>query len=117
MKFCHALMVLLPVMFVTIALAEDVFVYDAHGKHDPFNALVTTSGSVQIYDSDLTVGDMTLEGVLEDPGGNSAAIINGKIIKVGDLLGPYQVQSIASDHVVLLKDGEGFTLNIKKGGQ
>lgn len=96
--------------------AEDVFVYDPHGKHDPFNPLVTTTGSVQIYDTDLTVADMTLEGILEDPGGNSAAIINGKIVKIGELIGPYQVQSIANDHVILLKDGEGLTLNIKKGG-
>lgn len=96
--------------------SEDVFVYDPHGKHDPFNPLVTSTGSVQIYDSDLTVADMTLEGILEDPGGNSAAIINGKILKVGDQIGAFQVQSILSDHVILLKDAEGFTLNIKKGG-
>lgn len=96
--------------------AEEQFVYDAHGKHDPFNPLVTPTGSVQIYDADLTASDMTLEGILEDPDGNSAAIINGKILKIGEQIGPYLIQSIGSDHVIILKDGEGFTLNIKKGG-
>ena len=107
------------VMMVVYCLnlsAEVVFVYAPHNKHDPFNPLVTKTGSVQIYEADLTVSDMTLEGIMEDPGGNSAAIINGKIVKIGDQIGPYQVQSVINDHVILLKDGEGFTLNIKKGG-
>ncbi len=104
------------IMARCVTFAEDVFVYDAHSKHDPFNPLVTSTGSVQLYDADLTVADMTLEGILEDPGGNSAAIVNGKILKIGDQIGPYQIQTITSDHVILLKDGEGFTLNIKKGG-
>ena len=103
------------VMVHSRVFGEDVFAYDPHSKHDPFNPLVTVTGSVQIYDADLTVADMTLEGILEDPGGNSAAIVNGKILKIGDQIGPYQIQTITNDHVILLKDGEGFTLNIKKG--
>ncbi len=111
-----SIIVAMMILYTMVTFAEDVFVYDPHDKHDPFNPLVTSTGSVQIYDSDLTVSDMTLEGILEDPGGNSAVIINGKVLKVGDPIGAYQVQSVASDHVILLKDGQGFTLNIKKGG-
>ena len=92
------------------------FVYDDHGKRDPFGALVTSTGAVVAYDSDLSVADLSLEGMLSDPQGNSAAIINGKIVKVSDKIGPYEVESIGADHVDLLKDGQQFLLKLKKGG-
>ena len=98
------------------ANAADQFVYDAHNKRDPFNPLVTSTGAMVAYDPNLSFGDMSLEGVLVDPQGNSAAIINGKIVKKADHVGPYEVDSIAPDHVELLKDGERFTLKLKRGG-
>ena len=96
--------------------ATDQFVYDAHSKRDPFSSLVTSSGAMVAYDSELTLSDLNLEGVLADPQGNSAAIINGKIVKVKDQIGSYQVETIAADHVDLIKDNEQFTIKLKKGG-
>ena len=37
---------------------EAPFVYDEHGKHDPFLPLVSASGAVITYETDLTTNDM-----------------------------------------------------------
>ncbi len=97
--------------------AEKKFVYNDHGKQDPFSPLVTAGGAVVSYDSDLSLAELNLEGIVQDPKGESAAIINGKIVKMAQQIGPYQVEAISGDHVVLVKDGERFTLQIKRGGR
>ncbi len=101
---------------VVPAIAQDHFVYDEHGKRDPFGPLVSAAGAVITYDSDMTVGDMSLEGVLADPAGGNLAIINGKVVKAGDLVGVYTIESISETEVGLSKDQERFTLKLKKGG-
>ncbi len=90
--------------------------YDEHGKHDPFLPLVAPGGAIITYDSDLTVGDMILEGIISDPQGNGLAIINGKVVKVGDKVGSYAVGVIGHDDVDLSKGQEHFSLKLKKGG-
>ncbi|MBI4309972.1 MAG: hypothetical protein HY591_06540 [Candidatus Omnitrophica bacterium] len=103
-------------MAIPAQAQEDVFVYDDHGKRDPFGPLVTNSGAVVVADSDLTVTDLSLEGLVADAQGNNLAVINGKIVKAGDQIGPYRVDTIAVDHVELLKEQERITLKLKKGG-
>ena len=88
--------------------------YDDHGKRDPFVPLVSSAGMVVTYDEDLSVNDLVLEGIVADPSGNNAAIVNGKVVKVHDQVGPYVVENIAVDHVEFLKGTEQFILKIKK---
>ena len=94
---------------------EAPFTYNEHGKHDPFLPLVSSSGVIITYDSDLTTNDMQLEGIVADAKGDNIAIINGKVVKAQDVLGVYTVDKIADDHVDMLKGSERFTLNLKKG--
>lgn len=96
--------------------AQESFVYDDHGKRDPFVPLVSSSGMVVTYDQDLTVNDLVLEGIAADASGNNAAIVNGKVVKIHDQVGPYTVEVIAFDHVEFLKGNERFILKPKKGG-
>lgn len=111
-----------PLLFVLIllatntALAQDDFVYNDHGKRDPFKPLVSATGLVITYDEDLSVGDLALEGIIADSSGNNAALVNGKIVKVGDQIGPYTVDVITLDHVEFLKDNQRYTLKMRKGG-
>ena len=100
-----------------IAVAEETrFVYDAHGKHDPFVPFVSSSGMIMTYDTDLTASDMVLEGIVAGAKGNNMAIINGKVVKATDALGAYTVDMIGDDHVELTKGQEHVTLKLKKGG-
>ena len=102
----------------TLACAEDnkAFVYDEHGKLDPLAPLVSPSGTLISYDTDISASDLSLEGVVIDPKGNNLAIINGKIVKSGDMVGSYTVETIANDHVGLMNGQEHLIVKLKKGG-
>jgi len=102
-------------LFITnLVYAQDSFVYDDHGKRDPFKPLVSADGLVITYDEDLSVNDLNLEGVIADSSGNNAAIVNDKIVKVHDSIGPYVVDVITDDHVEFLKGTQRYILKIKK---
>ena len=88
--------------------------YDDHGKRDPFVPLVSAAGMVVTYDEDLSVNDLSLEGIVADASGNNAAIVNGKVVRVHEQIGPYLVDTIAVDHVIFLKGTEKFILRIKR---
>ena len=98
-----------------LVYAQGAFVYDEHGKRDPFVPLVSSAGMVVTYDEDLAVNDLNLEGIVSDASGNNVAIVNGKVVKFRDQIGPYVVDVIAVDHVEFLKGTERFILKLKKG--
>jgi hypothetical protein len=99
-----------------VLASETDFVYDDHGKRDPFVPMITSTGSIITDDADLSVDDLSLEGVVLDPKGNSVAVINGKIVKVGDSIGAFQIANIENDQVAVRRAEESFMLKIKKGG-
>jgi len=110
------LIVVLILFFAKSVYAQDTFVYDDHGKRDPFVPLVSSTGLIITYDDNLSVNDLALEGIIADPTGtNNAALVNGKIVKVQDQIGPYVIDVIASDHVELLKGTDRYILKMKKG--
>jgi hypothetical protein len=92
-----------------------VFIYNEHGKRDPFGPLVSQSGALISYDIDSAPSDMTLEGIVLDAKGNNLAILNGKIVKVGDKSGTAVVAAIFNDHIDLIKGQEHITVKLKKG--
>ena len=92
------------------------FVYDEHGKRDPFAPLVGPGGAMISYDSEMTVADLNLQGILADAQGQNLAIINGKVVKVADLIGGYEVGEIGADEVDLVKGQQHFLIKLKKGG-
>jgi hypothetical protein len=113
MKFFIFVIVL---FFSNLVYAQEAFVYDDHGKRDPLVPLVSSAGMVVTYDEDLSVNDLVLEGIVADASGDNAAIVNGKVVKTHDQIGPYVVDSIAVDHVEFLKGTDRFILKLKKGG-
>ncbi len=90
------------------------FVYQDHGKKDPFWPLVSSAGNIINYDSDLSVTEMALEGIMLGANGNAVAIVNGKVVKKGDKMGDFLVESIEKDFVVFSKGDEKFELRLKK---
>jgi len=102
--------------FPNLVYAQGAFVYDDHGKRDPFVPLVSSAGMVVTYDEDLAVNDLVLEGIVTGASGDNVAIVNGKVVKPHDQVGPYIVDTIAVDHVEFLKGLEKFVLKLKKGG-
>jgi len=92
------------------------FVYDDHGRRDPFLPQVSATGTVIASEADLMPGDMVLEGIVADAQGHNVAVVNGKIVKTGDMIGPYAVAAVRLDNVELVKDGQHSIVRLKKGG-
>ena len=98
----------------TFCFGQENFVYTSKGKRDPFMSLVTPEGKMIIFEYELFVSDMILEGIIFEPQGNSLAIINGKVVKVGEYIGSYAVLEIKQNEVILDKDGEKYILGLKR---
>ena len=87
--------------------------YNEHGQRDPFLPLVTEGGAIVMYDANVAVTEMALEGIVTD-GKSGLAIINGNVFAPGQRVGAYVVTAIGTDHVDLLKDGQVSVLHLKK---
>ena len=91
------------------------FVYNDAGKRDPFWPLVSETGAILRYDeSALSASDMTLMGVLTGSDNKRVAVINGTIVKEGDMLGTFKVKRVASAFVVLDNGQEEIQLRLRK---
>jgi len=100
--------------FPFVFAEEKPFVYADHGKRDPLWPLVTSSGAIMSYETEVFISDMVLEGVIIDPSGQNLAIINGVVVKNSDKIGQYIVRNISPSSVVLIKGQEEFILKLKK---
>ena len=115
-----AIAVFLPAGFLSASskdkeiILETNFTYSDKGKRDPFWTLLGGRGVIINYDKDILVSDMVVEGVMAEPTGESVAIINGNIVKLGDKIGLFVVKEIKPTAVILEKGQEIFTLKLKK---
>ena len=98
----------------SLAFAEEaLFKYNAKGKRDPFVPLISESGG---YVSDAyeasAVEDIRLEGIVWDDAKGSIAIINGEIVKEGEVIGSIKVLKINKDGVVFDVGGEKVKIDL-----
>lgn len=103
--------------FARASFAEEQFKYDSRGRRDPFTPLVTKEGrviipSVEEY-ADIPLENMKLEGILWDPQGESSAILNGKIVRVGTVIGDYEIKEILHSHIIVVKGDETVLLRLR----
>ena len=91
------------------------FTYDDHGRRDPFWRLVTPSGMIMNYETDLSITDLSLEGILMGQQREKClAIINGQVLRIGQKIGPFEIVDIREDAVALKQGQQVFQLKIKK---
>ncbi len=93
--------------------AEEKFTYNDHGQRDPFWPLLSSGGAIVNYDSNFSVSELVLEGIIAD-GKSRLAIINGSIVEEGKRLGNYTVQQVLPDSVILTVGSETTVLHLKK---
>ncbi|MEI6831824.1 MAG: hypothetical protein WCK61_03860 [Candidatus Omnitrophota bacterium] len=103
-------------VYFEVAFSQGEFVYDAKGKRNPFIPLVTPEGRLLKLDKQETtsVEGLTVEGIIYDKFGRSFAIVNTKIVGIGDIVGDYQVLKIQEDKVIFIKDGEPLEIGLIK---
>ncbi|MBI2495178.1 MAG: hypothetical protein HYY59_05810 [Candidatus Omnitrophica bacterium] len=88
------------------------FQYDAKGHRDPFAPLVRDGRLVGARGSSIDASQAVLHGILWDPGGHSIAMVDDAEVKVGDMVGDYEVVEIRQDAVVLKGGAESLVLRI-----
>jgi len=94
--------------------AEDVAVYNDHGKRDPFWPLVNSSGNILSYETEFLISDLHLEGIVAGEKGKNLAVINNKVIEEKSQIGDFTVLNIGKNSVVLGKGDKTFELKLKK---
>lgn len=110
----------LVVFFVLIVAgavrAEEIqpFVYDDHGRRDPFWKLVSPSGAIMNYETEFLITDLALEGIMAGEDGKNFAIINGRVLEVEDSIGQFVVMEIEDNRIVLKQGNRKFELKLKK---
>ncbi len=97
-----------------VLAAEESIVYSDHGRRDPLWKLVSSEGVIISYDQDVSVDDLSLEGIIYDPRGQSLAIINGEVAKRNDKIGLFRILKVTRQRVYLQKGQERFALELPK---
>ena len=110
------MLILFFVLISSFSFAQEEFVYDAQGERNPFMPLVTPEGRLIKVKSRSVSGGLELEGIIYDKISMSFAIVNGAVVKIGDIVDGYQVLKIEEKKVVFIKDGQPFEVELKRRG-
>lgn len=94
--------------------AQDEFKYNAKGRRDPFIPLVTPDGMLLKLDREEVKGDLSLEGIIYDKNGVSYAIVNGSVVKIGDIINGNQVLRIETNKVIFIKEENTLELELEE---
>ncbi|MCG3176347.1 MAG: hypothetical protein MOGMAGMI_01296 [Candidatus Omnitrophica bacterium] len=80
--------------------------YDAQGRRDPFVPLISSGGHGGSGLAGIeSVNDVDVQGVVYDPGGDSVAIINGAMLRVGEEFSNVKIKEIRQDGVLFEING------------
>jgi len=126
MKKAFAFIAIMGVVGFTLATGAeqartDTCRYESHGKRDPFTPLVGQgkSSAVVSLEDVATISDVKLEGIASSAAGDTVAILNGQIVKMGATVGQVQVQKIDKRSVTLAIGDKLYTVNLfeERGAQ
>ena len=83
--------------------AEAVFVYDSEGNRDPFVPLIGVAGasSASGVGGVTSLDGVSLQGIIVGPAGNRSVILNGEIMKEGDIFGDLTIVTISNNKVTV----------------
>ena len=114
------MIVFLCISFAGVISAEEPagFVYDARGGRDPFIPLITKKTRFATgLENIQSIDDIALEGIVWDPGGDSIAILNGIILREGEVVGDVKIKSIDRKSVSLFVNKVAHKINFVKEGE
>jgi len=112
--FKKALLLFFFLGFVCILEAqEDKYTYKHQGKRDPFVPLISSSGYL-INMPSADSSSLLLEGILYDSSGDSIAIINGELVRVGETVGNAVVTAIELNKIIVIQDNERLEIELRR---
>ncbi len=106
-------------LFSSFVFAQDIFLYDAKGKRDPFIPLLNSDGRFLNIEKEQQLddnkkSDLKLEGIIYDKFGISYAMVNGKVVRIGETIEDYQILKIEEKKVIFIKDGQISEIELKE---
>ena len=106
-------MVMVLVGTIAWAAERETFRYDAQGRRDPLEPLITPTGELRTPRSAGGAADVLhLEGILRDAA-RPLAIVNGEVHRVGDQVESCRIIEIQPNAVVVeTGEGERTTLSV-----
>lgn len=93
------------------------YVYETGNKRDPFIPLITPDGRfvpLERTAEEEAAGVLKVEGIIYDKYGLSYAIVDGSVVKVGDLISDYQVLTIEEKRVIFIREGQLKEVSLNK---
>lgn len=76
------------------------FHYDAHGRRDPFEPLISATGELRTPRSGGAAGSLHVEGILWDAQ-QPLAIINGEVRRIGDEVEGFRITDIRTQAIMV----------------
>ena len=101
-------------IFVVGAMAQEQKPsYTYQDKRDPFVPLISSTGYLLNLEPEEDAA-LRLEGIMYDQKGDSMAIINGELVKVGESVADAVVSSIDPTKVTIIKDNQKVELELRR---
>ncbi len=116
-RFC--ILTFLLFVFCSFCFAQEDFTYTSKGKRNPFIPLVSKEGRLIKLDKEEQTGktDLLVDGIIYDKQGLSYALVNGRVVGVGDYVDEYRVLKVENNKVTFLKDDQMREVSINKEGE
>lgn len=92
---------------------EQGYQYKYQGKRDPFMSLITPAGFLVNLEPEENSA-IRLEGIMFDEAGESMAIVNGELVRMGDEIGGSVIVSIEPDRVTVIKDNQEVEMELRR---
>ena len=118
-KLCYryslaAVFLLLLIAAASGVLAEEQkYSYKFQNKRDPFVPLVSPAGYLLNLEPEDNSA-LKLDGIMYDPHGDSIAIINGSLVRVGETIGDAVLSSIEQNKVTVIKDNQKVDIELRR---
>lgn len=96
-------------VFLCALCVSEEFVYDSHGKKDPFSPPVIKA--VEKAGTEVLTG-VRLEGIIWDER-NPVAVINDKVVSVGDEISGAKIVEIRQNEVIFDVNGQLISVKLR----
>lgn len=90
------------------------FIYDPKDKRDPFVPFITKDGRVLSMPGVL--GEVEVDGIVYDPRGISVCVINGNVLREGEVYENFKVLKIKSGSVIVSCQKKEYEIELRKEG-
>ncbi|MBN1493922.1 MAG: general secretion pathway protein GspB [Candidatus Omnitrophica bacterium] len=108
---CIVIMVSVTIVYASIIDERASISYDEGGHRDPFRPLIGKDIELTQVTYLKSVDDLMIEGILVDPDKGSVAIINGQVLREGNFIGGFRIDTIENNKVIFSRDDKTYTIN------